>query len=325
LDWANAALKRSATVKVVLVGSGRDLTAASPPDQDLAMNRAVQEHLMLGLTPAQANRVKFFTPASGIIHTKATVVDDLWAILGSANCMRRSLYTDIEHSAVFMDEAGSAVSGFRRKLWGRFFAAADLDVPRANPIDIWFGATAPSGLGARATSGFPEPGAQNDVNLNLFFDVDSRRDWPVFAPIGRPIDAINWPEVKRHDTGSFVQTVQLLLLKQGISVGSFGPDGSFGNDTATAVTNFRAAHGLPSGETVDADVWPSLVVPLRRGANEALVGSVQQHLIDQGVALSRDNDFGSRTQIAIMDLQSKMDLPANGDLDELSWRALVGS
>lgn len=272
MDWANAALKQSATVKVVLLGSGRDPTAASPPDQDLAMNRAVQSHLMNGLTAAQAGRVKFLTPTSGIIHAKTSVVDDNWAILGSANCMRRSLFTDFEHAAAFMDEANLAVAAHRRKLWGRFFSAAQLAVPRANPIDIWFDSAVPtpSQLSVRAPAGFPVPDPASDVKLNLFLEVDSRRDWPQFSLPAPLIDARQWPVVEKPNAGTIVKTLQTLLVKAGLSVGASGIDGKFGNDTVSAVKSFRATRGLPIGESVDADVWPVLVTPLRRGANRPL-------------------------------------------------------
>jgi phosphatidylserine/phosphatidylglycerophosphate/cardiolipin synthase-like enzyme len=55
------------------------------------------------------------------VHSKTTLVDDHWAIIGSANCMRRSLYTDWEHSVVFVDEVDTAVKEYRKTLWAHHF------------------------------------------------------------------------------------------------------------------------------------------------------------------------------------------------------------
>ena len=241
--------------------------------------------------------------------------------------MRRSLFTDFEHAAAFMDEANLAVAAHRRKLWGRFFSAAQLAVPRANPIDIWFDSAVPtpSQLSVRATAGFPVSDPASDVKLNFFLDVDSRRDSPQFSLPAMLIDAKQWPVVQKPNAGTIVKTLQTLLVKAELSVGASGIDGKFGNATVSAVETFSSTRGLPIGESVDADVWPVLVTPLRRGANEAAVGAVQQHFIDRGVPLTRDNNFGPRTQIAVMDLQSDFDLPANGELDTQTWLALVGS
>jgi phosphatidylserine/phosphatidylglycerophosphate/cardiolipin synthase-like enzyme len=56
-----------------------------------------------------------------IVHAKTVLVDDAWAVIGSGNCMRRSLYTDIEHGVAFMDEDGNAVRDYRCGLWSDHF------------------------------------------------------------------------------------------------------------------------------------------------------------------------------------------------------------
>jgi phosphatidylserine/phosphatidylglycerophosphate/cardiolipin synthase-like enzyme len=61
------------------------------------------------------------------VHSKTTIVDDHWAIIGSANCMRRSLYTDWEHSVVFVDEDDEAVKEYRKELWAHHFGEPDPD------------------------------------------------------------------------------------------------------------------------------------------------------------------------------------------------------
>jgi phosphatidylserine/phosphatidylglycerophosphate/cardiolipin synthase-like enzyme len=62
------------------------------------------------------------------IHSKTTIIDDRWALIGSANCTRRSLFSDWEHSIAFMDE-GNGVRDYRARLWAEHFKSA-------NPADF---------------------------------------------------------------------------------------------------------------------------------------------------------------------------------------------
>ena len=56
-----------------------------------------------------------------VVHSKITIIDDKWAMIGSANAMRRSLYTDWEHSVAFLDENETAVREFRARIWAEHF------------------------------------------------------------------------------------------------------------------------------------------------------------------------------------------------------------
>ncbi len=65
--------------------------------------------------------------AQGItVHSKVTLIDDNWAMIGSANVTRRSLYTDLEHAISFVDEGETAVKEFRKQLWAEMFRSSDL-------------------------------------------------------------------------------------------------------------------------------------------------------------------------------------------------------
>ena len=55
-------------------------------------------------------------------------------------------------------------------------------------------------------------------------------------------------DLSKGSTGTDVRELQQLLLNLKISVGSSGADGSFGNDTQTAVNTFRSRYGI-SGQT----------------------------------------------------------------------------
>ena len=81
-----------------------------------------------------------------VMHAKITLIDDKWALIGSCNHQRRSLYTDWEHSVSFMDEAGTAVRDFRAKLWAEHFRSSPtefLDLTTA--LGAWEPAWNPAG------------------------------------------------------------------------------------------------------------------------------------------------------------------------------------
>jgi phosphatidylserine/phosphatidylglycerophosphate/cardiolipin synthase-like enzyme len=74
----------------------------SPPPQ---INRPTKHLVTIGLT----------------VHAKVTIVDDKWAIIGSSNCMRRSLVTDWEHSVGFVAPNSNDVRDYRARLWNEHF------------------------------------------------------------------------------------------------------------------------------------------------------------------------------------------------------------
>src|SRR5262249_36314563 len=62
------------------------------------------------------------------------------------------------------------------------------------------------------------------------------------------------------DTGESVRKVQQGLLDDDIALPQFGADGKFGNETSTAVKEFKAKHGL--GFTQFGDVGPGTMSKL---------------------------------------------------------------
>jgi phosphatidylserine/phosphatidylglycerophosphate/cardiolipin synthase-like enzyme len=81
--------------------------------------------LAAGATPPSGN-VQLLKTFGVTVHSKTTLIDDRWAIIGSANCMRRSLYTDWEHSVAFVDDSQVpnsqlAVAHYRQTLWNEHF------------------------------------------------------------------------------------------------------------------------------------------------------------------------------------------------------------
>ncbi|MFY9244080.1 MAG: phospholipase D-like domain-containing protein, partial [Polaribacter sp.] len=112
------------------------------------------------LPPAVGDALEMRQTAGTTVHSKVIIIDDTWASIGSANIMRRSLYTDWEYSVMFMDEnppATNAVKAFRERLWREHFKRGD---PPALPnefsdLDTALGAWAPGDPAWQTTPAVP--------------------------------------------------------------------------------------------------------------------------------------------------------------------------
>jgi phosphatidylserine/phosphatidylglycerophosphate/cardiolipin synthase-like enzyme len=116
MQWINARLLDPSVpnLKVIL------LYGADPSDPPNTFLPTAIDTLISGV-PDVDKRVVFYKRGDGvIIHTKLTIIDDLWCAIGSANCFRRSLYTDGECSVAVLDEYSLApfASSLRINLWG---------------------------------------------------------------------------------------------------------------------------------------------------------------------------------------------------------------
>ncbi len=144
-----------------------------------------------------------------LIHAKTTIIDDKWALIGSPNWQRRSLYSDWEYAVTFLDEDEAAVRAYRCRLWAehwRMPTPADLDIDVA--LGVWASEWNPAGTSppqpARPT-GTPAPPyvrpvvlpltvpaktpaeleamlkAKHDLDDSLE-DTDSRKPWGALCP-----------------------------------------------------------------------------------------------------------------------------------------------
>lgn len=154
-----------------------------------------------GSPPGNGTVVRIATSYGLFMHSKITLIDDKWAIIGSANVARRSLYTDWEHSVAFLDESELAIRNFRAKLWAEHFNES-LDIlflDLADALGAWDPAwqtpTSPS-MPTRPPGDLGPPYLQ-PVTLPLpihpmtdkvrnardeLRDVDSRQDWGGVCP-----------------------------------------------------------------------------------------------------------------------------------------------
>lgn len=180
-DWINAAVKASPTVKVVVLAGRVDPNDDVNSGTDKFFRIAVNNHLLAGLNAAQIERVGVFSHQTKVIHAKTTIVDDSWAIVGSANAMRRSLYTDVEHSLAYMDDGGS-VTAYRTELWGVHLQRT-APTP-AGGLSGWFSLPYPGPDPAHfdiRRLRLPLPAAtltaEEQVMYDQVMDADSRQEW----------------------------------------------------------------------------------------------------------------------------------------------------
>lgn len=118
MDWINQRVRNSA-IKVILLKGG--LTDPTDIVNDGPLVEAVNNHLLAGLGDPEKDRIGLFVRKNLYIHSKVTIIDDQWLLVGSANCMRRSLYTDGEISVATLDEKDRLAKTLRVDLWGAHF------------------------------------------------------------------------------------------------------------------------------------------------------------------------------------------------------------
>lgn len=111
MDWLHQKLLTKPNLKIILV-HGAD--PADPPST--FMFHAINSHLVRD-RPDLGSRIAFYETVQAM-HGKITIIDDIWAVIGSANAFRRSMYTDGECSIAILDENPvSFAKKLRANLW----------------------------------------------------------------------------------------------------------------------------------------------------------------------------------------------------------------
>ena len=78
-------------------------------------------------------------------------------------------------------------------------------------------------------------------------------------PVASNICSTNLPVLKKGSKGESVKALQILLIGNGYSCGSYGADGSFGNATDIAVRNFQKDKKLVVDGSVGPATWSKLL------------------------------------------------------------------
>jgi phosphatidylserine/phosphatidylglycerophosphate/cardiolipin synthase-like enzyme len=142
MDWINHRIRSCTNLKVILVQGEPD--PADKSDKNGYIEKAVNEHL-LGIKPnklssSQKKQIGYFTRVDKvIIHSKLLMVDDICLVIGSANCARRSLYTDIECNIASMDTTGQLVKKTRADLWGEQLGVSSKERSKLEDIQFSLG------------------------------------------------------------------------------------------------------------------------------------------------------------------------------------------
>ncbi|SMB77939.1 peptidoglycan-binding domain-containing protein [Deinococcus hopiensis] len=133
---------------------------------------------------------------------------------------------------------------------------------------------------------------------------------------------LSWEAIRQGDTGREVYTLQYLLREAGLTVSI---DGIFGTDTDARVRDFQRAKGLTVDGVVGGNTWEALIKTVRQGDNNNAVRAVQDQLRSgYGYAsVTVDGIFGSGTDTAVRDFQTKRELGADGIVGLNTWHALV--
>lgn len=127
------------------------------------------------------------------VHAKLTIVDDECLIVGSANCLRRSLYGDLEHSITVLEEGEMPLAkGLRMELWAHHLGGnpadyGDLDVALHAWDPAWGtpgGRSRPSTVRNWALPLVPDaPLKDHDKRMyDWYHDIDSREPWGGLCP-----------------------------------------------------------------------------------------------------------------------------------------------
>lgn len=136
--WINAQMLQVPGLKLILLFGGDPL---DPPPPDMP---EMMDILTRGLTTPEDRIV--FVKASHTIHAKVTIIDDLWASIGSSNSWVRSFYMDGEINVSVLDDADPADLPFaaqlRKDLWGEHCGkqpgpACDPLLSLTNALGIW--------------------------------------------------------------------------------------------------------------------------------------------------------------------------------------------
>lgn len=192
--------------------------------------------------------------------------------------------------------------------------------------------TAPADSGSLAS---PDPNSQADM-------------------FNKPFYAGEQPQAKREKTigvgadGPEVAAIQQRLQAHGFQVGTI--DGAYGSRTASSVSRFQNSKGLAQTGAVNKETWmalaaepagasetvenntqteKSIAVPSRaattltKGSNGSKVKTLQVRLDLQGYDPGPiDGIFGARTAAAVKSFQENKGLKADGEVDEITWKAL---
>ena len=141
----NDALKTNDQLKVIIVTGVPDPgDAQTVVDTNAKLFASAIRALIDGIPDGELDDRISVISHYKTIHSKLTLIDDKWALIGSANSMRRSLYTDFEHAVAYVHEdVNSSLAAHRVHLWEPHLELLANDgngnIPNlATALGLWF-------------------------------------------------------------------------------------------------------------------------------------------------------------------------------------------
>ena len=132
-----------------------------------------------------------------------------------------------------------------------------------------------------------------------------------------------WPILVRGDTGPNVRALQCLLNYRNNNT-ALSVDGSFGPLVYNAVAAFQRQNNIYADGQAGATCFVKLVSTVRRGTINNAVRAAQHLLNKFGSSLGVDGNFGPGTETAVQNFQRAMGIPQTKEVDEMTWRCLLG-
>ena len=103
---------------------------------------------------------------------------------------------------------------------------------------------------------FPDIAAE--VNARLGAAVEEKPAEQVQEKVEAPVKC-DLPELYKGCKGKSVRALQILLIGNGCSCGSYGADGDFGSATKAAVVKYQNQNGLEDDGVVGPKTWAKLL------------------------------------------------------------------
>lgn len=102
------------------------------------------------------------------------------------------------------------------------------------------------------------PDIATKVNARLGTIVEEKPAEQVPEKVEAPVKC-DLPELYRGSQGKSVRALQILLIGNGCSCGSYGADGDFGSATKAAVVRYQIQNGLEDDGVVGPKTWAKLL------------------------------------------------------------------
>ncbi|MGD7786812.1 peptidoglycan-binding protein [Propionibacteriaceae bacterium Y1700] len=127
--------------------------------------------------------------------------------------------------------------------------------------------------------------------------------------------------VNADSNSADISAVQILLTAAGHAT---DVDGSYGPKTTAAVKAFQTKNGLEADGKVGPKTIAKLGPKVKEGAENSATKAVQRLLNKNGASLDVDGKFGPATKGAVVDLQKRAGLSADGVVGPDTWSYLFG-